>query len=133
MDRLCQSSINNFDPKICHQHLQECLKKLLCCYDEIEQQHGMHLENREFFECLYIVFNLGNVDALTRAIRLHKSVQGDLFDKCLTMSLQYSNGNFYNSIRTVNLLPPIICGVAMLSLQKIRRYSLDGDGQLMEN
>lgn len=120
-NRLCESSVDTFDPKICYHHLQECLKKLLCCYDEIEQQCGTaNYQNREFFECLYIVFNLGNVDALNRAIRL-TSVQSELFNMCLFMSLQYSNGNFYNSIRMVKRLPPILCGIAMLSLQKIRR------------
>lgn len=117
--------MDTFDPKICQQHLQECLKKLLCCYDEIEQQHhGMRLQNREFFECLYIVFNLGNADALNRAIRLSASyVRGELLATCLSMSLQYSNGNFYNSIGIIKLLPPILCGIGMLSIQKLRRYA----------
>ncbi|XP_037045887.1 germinal-center associated nuclear protein isoform X3 [Bradysia coprophila] len=122
--KLCQSSIDVFDPKICYQHLQECLKKLLCCYDEIEQQHGTHLQNREFFECLYVVFNLGNVEALNRALQLSASVQGELFHKCLSMSLHYASGNLHNSIRAVKQLPPILCGVAMLTLQKIRRELL---------
>lgn len=123
--RLCQSSIDTFDPKICNQHLQECLKKLLCCYDDIERQRPeLCSQNRELIECLYIVFNLGNVDALNRAIhlsRLSAPMNGELINKCLEMSLQYSNGNFYNSIKVMRLLPSILCGIATLSLQKMRR------------
>ncbi|KAJ6644618.1 Germinal-center associated nuclear protein [Pseudolycoriella hygida] len=123
--KLCQSPVDTFDPKICDQHLLECLKKLLGCYDEIEQQQRRtQPRNREFFECLYMVFNLGNVDALNRAVGLSASLNGDLFSLCLYMSLQYFNGYFHNSIRTVKSLPPILCAIATLSLQKIRRYRI---------
>lgn len=86
---------------------------------ERRQQRGHQLENREFFESLYIVFNLGDVDALNRAICLR--MPGELFDRCLAMSLQYSNGQFYKVIQLVKLLPPILCGIGTLSLQKVRR------------
>lgn len=74
-------TMDNFDPKICEQHLQECLKRVLCCYDEIElntnsSQHTLSdIRNRCFIEALYQVFNLGSSEALLRAVSLSKEIR----------------------------------------------------------
>lgn len=74
--RLTEMTIEKFDPKICRQHLQECLKKTLTCYDNINGDNKNatveQMERRATIESIYLVFNLGSVEALTRAIRLPK-------------------------------------------------------------
>lgn len=76
--RLVEEPIDRFDPKICRQHLQECLKKVLKCYDVLDesvnadendkvQEATIH---RDFIESLYLLLNLGSSEALTRAIRV---------------------------------------------------------------
>lgn len=71
--RLVEETIDKFDPKICHQHLQECLKKLLSCYDELdnlneEKIDAVAIARRELIESIYLLFNLGNFEALTRGL-----------------------------------------------------------------
>lgn len=77
--RLAEMPIDKFDPKICRQHLQECLKKALTCYDDFydgnKNTSAVQMERRATIESIYLVFNLGSVEALTRAIRLPKSVK----------------------------------------------------------
>lgn len=74
--RLVEEPIDRFDPKICHQHLQECLKKVLRCYDvvyesiHIDDKAKIVLKHREFVESLYLLFNLGSGEALARAVRI---------------------------------------------------------------
>lgn len=69
--RLIEASIDKFDPKICCQHLQECLKKCLVCYDRMDEM-GVSLASirRDTIESMYLLFNLGNAEALTRFIKL---------------------------------------------------------------
>lgn len=74
--RLVEEPIDRFDPKICRQHLQECLKKVLTCYDNVnETESQTDLPNRKIIEALYLLFNLGNAEALSRAIKLPKSLR----------------------------------------------------------
>lgn len=77
--RLCEEDVNNFDPVINSTHLQECLKRLLCMYnycDELDKVDGeinkYLIENRPDFEALYLVLNLGNSEAIVRALNLPK-------------------------------------------------------------
>ncbi|XP_067646465.1 germinal-center associated nuclear protein isoform X4 [Eurosta solidaginis] len=44
--RLCEEPLDNFDSKICNQHLQECLKRVLCCYDDIDVNKTLDALNR---------------------------------------------------------------------------------------
>ncbi|CAD7002570.1 unnamed protein product [Ceratitis capitata] len=73
----CEEQIDNFDPKICNQHLQECLKRALCCYDEIDVQslNLNELNRRSFLEAIYLLFNLGTSEALNRALGLPTEVR----------------------------------------------------------
>lgn len=80
LHRLCDHSIDTFDSKICLQHLQECLKKLLCCYDEVDSNNTNHgetykINNRIFHECIYLTLNLGNVEALIRGISIAREIR----------------------------------------------------------
>uniref|UniRef100_A0A034W310 80 kDa MCM3-associated protein n=1 Tax=Bactrocera dorsalis TaxID=27457 RepID=A0A034W310_BACDO len=70
--RLCEEQIDNFDAKICNQHLQECLKRVLCCYDDIDVNslNLSELNRRSFVEAIYLLFNLGTTEALNRALSL---------------------------------------------------------------
>lgn len=75
--KLCEEPIDNFDPKICEQHLQECLKRALVCYEEIpiEDLKLIDVHNRSFIEALYQIFNLGSLDALKRCLTLPKEIR----------------------------------------------------------
>lgn len=77
--RLCEETTDTFDPKICTQHLQECLKKLLCCYEEMDRNNKFdtmyNKNNRIFIECIYLTLNLGNVEALVRGISMGKEIR----------------------------------------------------------
>lgn len=72
--RLVEAPIDRFDPKICRQHLQECLKKVLKCYDSLYESAGVEKDardaavHRELIESLYLLLNLGSSEALARAI-----------------------------------------------------------------
>lgn len=74
--RLCNESLSNFDPHINRTHLQECLKRLLCLYDEFDwtcSPENNLQKHRLEFEALYLIVNLGNTTALLRTLGLPKS------------------------------------------------------------
>lgn len=66
--------MNIFDPKICRQHLQECLKKVLSCYDAFKEEE-INNANREIIESIYLMFNLGDIDAIKRAFSLPNAIR----------------------------------------------------------
>ncbi|XP_048749907.2 SAC3 domain-containing protein 1-like isoform X2 [Ostrea edulis] len=66
--RLCQETFDRFDPKINDQHTQECLKQLLSLYTSCD----CCLQNRTEFESLYLIFNLGQTEALQHYYELPK-------------------------------------------------------------
>lgn len=73
--RLVDEPIDRFDPKICRQHLQECLKKVLRCYDILNEQfddgrNKAATIHRGFIESLYLLLNLGSGEAMARAIQI---------------------------------------------------------------
>lgn len=84
--RLIDAPHDKYDPKICHQHLQECIKKVLFCYDELDAARvtqvdprmkafgDYNLSNRELIESLYLIFNLGSSEALSRIFQIPKSI-----------------------------------------------------------
>ena len=55
-----------FDQKINDTHIQECLKRLLRFYDS---EPGPH-DNQEEFESVYVLYNLGSVEALRHMLQL---------------------------------------------------------------
>lgn len=115
--------IGHYDPYVCNQHLQECLKKLLHCYDEIGSESDAQ-RNRPTFECLYLLFNLGSAEAISRTISLPKYVFTDhraLQKLCLDMSVNYFAQNHYRVMLKMRRLPIILRAVVALKLQVVRR------------
>lgn len=108
---------------MCNQHLQECLKKLLHCYDEVESESNAQ-RNRPTFECLYLIFNLGSAEAISRTLSLPKHVFIDraLQKLCLDMSVNYFGQNHYRVMLRMRRLPVVLRAVAALKLQVVRRY-----------
>uniref|UniRef100_W8BRQ2 80 kDa MCM3-associated protein n=1 Tax=Ceratitis capitata TaxID=7213 RepID=W8BRQ2_CERCA len=121
--RLCEEQIDNFDPKICNQHLQECLKRALCCYDEIDVQslNLNELNRRSFLEAIYLLFNLGTSEALNRALGLPSEVsKSEVFASAFQIAIHYHQGNFYRVLVGIQKLPHILSAIASLNLQKLR-------------
>nr|XP_023020632.1 SAC3 domain-containing protein 1 [Leptinotarsa decemlineata] len=127
--KLCEESIHDFDPHINDSHLQECLKRLLCMYDycdEMEKstdgdKNGYSDESRSYFEAMYVVFNLGNTTAITRAVNLPNKWKNVLVKRTVEMSLARSNNNFVRLCRLIELLPPLLAALAYLHLPSLRR------------
>lgn len=71
--------LTSFDPKICKQHLQECLKKVLSSYDLLDLRSDLNEKysnsNRCFMESIYLLINLGSSEALSRSINLPKDIR----------------------------------------------------------
>ncbi|KAH8256940.1 hypothetical protein KR038_000147 [Drosophila bunnanda] len=131
--KLSVESIDKFDPKICNQHLQECLTGVLCCYEELDGQSSTtteeptlrELERRCFIESLYQMFNLGSPESFIRALTLPEYVRQDAtFRLCFNICLSYQQGNLYRVIMGLPQLPHILCAVASTKLQSIRRSLL---------
>ncbi|XP_037820536.1 SAC3 domain-containing protein 1 isoform X1 [Lucilia sericata] len=122
--KLCEEAVDNFDPKICEQHLQECLKRALVCYDEIslDDLKLIDIYNRAFLEALYQIFNLGSVDALKRCLTLPKEIRThSLFSLVFKISLSYLQGNYYRVLTGLQTLPHILCAIGCLKLPTLRR------------
>ncbi|KAH8242492.1 hypothetical protein KR032_008023 [Drosophila birchii] len=127
--QLSVESIDKFDPKICNQHLQECLTGVLCCYEELDRQSTTEkptlreLERRCFIESLYQMFNLGSPESFIRALTLPDYVRQDAtFSLCFSICLSHQQGNLYRVVVGLPQLPHILCAVASTKLQAIRRY-----------
>ncbi|XP_011207456.2 germinal-center associated nuclear protein [Bactrocera dorsalis] len=122
--RLCEEQIDNFDAKICNQHLQECLKRVLCCYDDIDVNslNLSELNRRSFVEAIYLLFNLGTTEALNRALSLPTEVsKNETFDLAYRIAINYYQGNFYRALVGIQKLPHILSAIAALKLQTLRR------------
>ncbi|XP_070536903.1 SAC3 domain-containing protein 1-like isoform X2 [Ptychodera flava] len=83
--RLHHEQIHSYDPHINNSHIQQCLQKLLICYDDECQK----AENRAEFESLYLLHNLGSVEASFHVIALPKYLRYALE----TLNAAYSSKN----------------------------------------
>ncbi|XP_037936149.1 SAC3 domain-containing protein 1 [Teleopsis dalmanni] len=122
--RLCEEPIDFFDPKICDQHLQECLKRVLCAYDtvDITKLNLNELRNRNFIEALYQIFNLGSAEALQRSFTLPLETRLDAYFKnAVNISKSYTLGNYYRAFDGIKNLPHLLCAIAALKLPEMRR------------
>lgn len=72
-------AVETFDPKMCKQHLQESLKKVLSCYDLLDLSTDLNDKysnsNRCFMESLYLLINWGSAEALSRSINVSKEIR----------------------------------------------------------
>lgn len=108
---------------MCRQHLQECLKKLLCCYDAVRGDKA--LRHRHTFESMYLVFNLGSSEAIARGLSLPAALRqcdGRLAQMCLDMSLCYYAHRYSKVLALMQRLPMMLAGVAVQKVQTMRRY-----------
>ncbi|XP_073836055.1 SAC3 domain-containing protein 1 [Musca autumnalis] len=122
--KLCEEAIDNFDPKICDQHLQECLKRTLVCYDEVPvtDMNLLEIRRRTFVEALYQIFNLGSIEAMKRCLTLDKDIKSDpLYALVFKMCLSYLQGNYYRVLNGLQSLPHILCAIGSLKLPDLRR------------
>uniref|UniRef100_A0A8D8FTS1 SAC3 domain-containing protein 1 n=1 Tax=Culex pipiens TaxID=7175 RepID=A0A8D8FTS1_CULPI len=122
--RLCECHISEFDPKICTTHVQECLKKILRCYDDLDVLAKRYERSRRVaMEGLYLMFNLGSTEAVLRGVNLPKEYRENLSLQ-LSTSIEYLRGNFYRVLRNVERLSALEAAVATLKLPEIRRQLL---------
>lgn len=131
--KCCEENINNFDSHINNTHLQECLKRLLCMYDyfdSLEKSANTQIHNesltmdRPYFETMYLIFNLGNDDAINRALQLPAHWRTSLVSIGLDISFSYKNNNLLRVCRRLNKLPILLHSLAFLKVPHIRRLSL---------
>ncbi|XP_071139710.1 SAC3 domain-containing protein 1-like [Mytilus edulis] len=123
--RLCTEPIARFDPKINNQHTQECLKRLLYVYSVVPGNH----DNRQEFESVYLLYNLGQTDALMHFYDLSKDLRtSSLISLCYRTSIEYMLGNHVRCLRLLHhhlckRYPILLCALHR-HLSNIQRQSL---------
>lgn len=125
--RLSGSPIAIFDPKICSQHLQECLLKCLTCYEEVERmnQSVCLMKNRFIIEAIYLVLNIDDASVLQRAVQLDRKLKSSFtIRSAIKLSLNFQLKSFYKFIRDCQNLPHLISGIASLKLPQVRKEVL---------
>lgn len=94
--RLCDTTMEIFDPKINNQHTQECIKRLLSLYPKVNGHHS----HQEEFESLYMMFNLGQTEALMHYFDLSADVRRlPLVKLAYEMNIAYILRNFVRVLR----------------------------------
>ncbi|XP_013400454.1 SAC3 domain-containing protein 1 [Lingula anatina] len=124
--RLCEESVFNFDKRINEEHCQECLKRLLYLYTTLDSSFS----NRAEMESLYLLFNLGNADAIRHALNLPKSLrQSEPLQMAFRVTWAYLQANYVRVVRLVKKLEFLqACAVHqhLISIQRdaLRRMSV---------
>lgn len=115
--QLCDVEISKFDPKICGQHLQECLKKVLKCYDDLAESQNKSFAastKRPLIEAIYLIFNLGSEEAMQRAVIVHRNPELK-FETDILSSWMISKycwqGNYFRAIKLTKHLPTLLQGL----------------------
>lgn len=117
-------SVTQFDAKICSQHLQECLLKCLTCYDEMDIKRSRYgMQNRQIIESIYMMRNINQASALERALKLDNGLKTSFMIKAsIDILIGYHQRDFYKVLIQIPKLPhPIVCAVASLELNEIRK------------
>ncbi|XP_072173932.1 SAC3 domain-containing protein 1-like [Diadema setosum] len=94
--RLCRAPVSEFEPKINMDHARECLKRLLVIYQlqDCKQSDAQH-RARVQMEALYIMFNLGSLDAMMHSLSLPRNIQqSPNVKRAQSVSSAYLEGNF---------------------------------------
>ena len=121
---LHHETISIFDAKICTQHLQECLKRVLSNYDQLDlmgNEECYSLENRVLIESIYLLLNLGDPEALQRAIKLKTRLKSSfVFNSSLKISVNYFKGCNFLVLRDIQDLPHLPAAIASLKIPEIR-------------
>ncbi|XP_053677398.1 germinal-center associated nuclear protein [Anopheles nili] len=122
--QLCDAPIAEFDPKICAQHLQECLKKVIRCYEELDQTLASSKQlNRFEMERIYLSFNLGSVEATQSAIDRYGKIEPAL-RLHISTQLECLRGNYFAALQQIKQYAPLEAAVATLQLPALRRRIL---------
>lgn len=111
--RLCMEHTRVFDEKINSQHTQECLKRLLNMYMGVAEHHHYH-DNREEIETIYLLFNLGDLHAVTHYYSLQEHLRQSTDVKiAYQMSLAYLCNNWARLVHLMKKLksPVYMCAV----------------------
>jgi SAC3/GANP/Nin1/mts3/eIF-3 p25 family. len=117
--RLCDEPMSRFDSKINDSHLLECLKQLLVLYDELKYTG----HSRHEMEALYLLWTLGDVHALTRALQLPPVMRNNqIVKEAFAVSRAMWCGNYVSVCSLVKQLPPLLKCASMLQLPSVRRY-----------
>ncbi|XP_050074977.1 germinal-center associated nuclear protein isoform X3 [Anopheles maculipalpis] len=121
---LCEVPIAEFDPKICSQHLQECLKKVLRCYEELDQASITASNSNRFeMERLYLSFNIGSTEATQSAITRYGASEPKL-RLHITTQLECHRGNYFAVMQNMFQYAPLEAALASLQLPQFRRQIL---------
>lgn len=127
MYRLNGLSLALFDPKICSQHLQECLLKCLTCYEEMDrvQEENYSYSNRVVVEGIYLMLNVDDTAALQRGIQLDPNLKSSFIVRVTTKcSLNFHLRSFYKYLRDIQDLPHLVSAVASLKVPRVRKEIL---------
>lgn len=121
--RSCQEAPNSgFDAHINGQHLQECLKRLLVLYREVDLKTHSH---RPEMEAIYLLHNLGSAEALAHAIGLPRHLRKQsLVQAAMQASLAHLSGNFVRVLRNYRAFPFLLSCALHPHLDQIRRRAL---------
>lgn len=122
---LHNEKITVFDKKICIQHLQECLKKVLSNYEQLDfntsSKESYNFENRVVIESIYLLLNLGDSEALHRAIKLNTRLKSSyIFASSLKISMNYFKGSNFLVLRDIRELPHLSAAIASLKVTEVR-------------
>ncbi|KAK2191665.1 hypothetical protein NP493_48g04022 [Ridgeia piscesae] len=100
--RLCTEPVATFDPKMNDTHTQECLKRLLCLYQE-EDTCRCHMGA---YVALYMLFNLGSTEATLWGLQLKPRIGScAVYQIALAMNLAWMNSNYIRVMRLAKSLP----------------------------
>ncbi|KAI0234071.1 SAC3 domain-containing protein 1 [Lamellibrachia satsuma] len=100
--RLCTEPIATFDPKMNDTHTQECLKRLLCLYQD-DDTCRCHMGA---YVALYMLFNLASTEAAQWGLELKPQIGScAVYQTALAMSLASVNNNYVCVLRLSQNLP----------------------------
>lgn len=124
--RLSGSPLAVFDPKICSQHLQECLLKCLMCYDALEiESKDKFQKNRAIIEAIYLMLNIDEPASIRRTLQLNSSLKANFIIRTsLQISISFLQKNYYKVLRDITELPHLISAVASLRIPQLRKEVL---------
>ncbi|XP_073982749.1 SAC3 domain-containing protein 1 isoform X3 [Rhodnius prolixus] len=119
--RLGSEVSRHFDSKLNHNQLLESLKWLLREYSAVSHVSETRLE----MECLYLVLNLGDPQALMRSLVLSKQIRQPLLQHCERLSLAWFLDNYVRVLKEVLKLPLLHFAVfCVYQLPNVRRFAL---------
>ncbi|XP_072155765.1 SAC3 domain-containing protein 1 [Bemisia tabaci] len=117
--RLSGSPPAEFDSHLNYNHLNECLKRLLTCYDELNTESA----ERDEMEAVFLLLNPGHSEPLLRYLSLKK--RGKLANAGFRISKAWLASNFAKCSREIRKsVTPILACTISRSLPILRRNIL---------